>query len=149
MNRHVCWKFITPGRYPYPTERGKADGAAPLPGRKEAKSHASRARVFTVVLQMWGLIYDRLLERYMKTEERGSAVASAMLATLLVLLVGATVFLFAPHRHALPQAITAPGLLVDKQYDRTLYVAGVVFVLAKWGLAFAVVRFRERGHFVL
>jgi cytochrome c oxidase subunit II len=69
-----------------------------------------------------------------------------MLAALLVLLVGATVFLFASRRYDLPQAITAPGLLVDKQYERTLYVAGVVFVLAQLGLAFAVLRFRDRGR---
>jgi cytochrome c oxidase subunit II len=78
--------------------------------------------------------------------EQGSAAAGAILAALLVLLVGATVVLFASHRYDLPRAITAPGLLVDRQYDRTLYVAGVVFVLAQLGLAFAVWRFRDRGR---
>ena len=68
------------------------------------------------------------------------------MAALLGLLVGATVLLFASHRYAAPQAITALGLLVDKQYDRTLYVAGVVFVLSQMGLAFAVLRFRDRGQ---
>ena len=69
-----------------------------------------------------------------------------MLALLLAILVGATVFAFASRRWAAPAPITAQGFEVDRQYERTLYVAGVVFVLAQLGLAYLVIRFRDRGR---
>lgn len=37
-------------------------------------------------------------------------------------------------------------MLVDRQYNLTLCVAGVVFVFAQLGLAYAVLRFRDRGQ---
>lgn len=37
-------------------------------------------------------------------------------------------------------------MLVDRQYDLTLYVTGAAFVLAQLGLAYAVLRFRDRGQ---
>ena len=76
---------------------------------------------------------------------RGTANAAFLLALVLVLLVVATVFAFAAHIFPAPAPITAAAVLVDQQYSRTLYVAGVVFVLAQLGLAFAVFRFRDRG----
>jgi cytochrome c oxidase subunit 2 len=76
---------------------------------------------------------------------RGTATAAFLLALVLVMLVGATVFAFAAHIFPAPAPITAAAILVDQQYSRTLYVAGAVFVLAQLGLAFAVFRFRDRG----
>jgi cytochrome c oxidase subunit II len=76
---------------------------------------------------------------------RGSATAAFLLALVLSLLVVATVWAFAAHIFPAPPPITATGVLVDQQYARTLYVAGVVFVLSQMGLAFAVFRFRDRG----
>jgi cytochrome c oxidase subunit II len=76
---------------------------------------------------------------------RGSATAAFLLALILTLLVVATVYVFAAHIFPAPPPITSTAVLVDQQYARTLYVAGVVFVLAQLGLAFAVFRFRDRG----
>jgi cytochrome c oxidase subunit 2 len=76
---------------------------------------------------------------------RGSATAAFLLALVLTLLVAATVFAFAAHIFPAPAPITVAAVLVDQQYTRTLYVAGAVFVLAQLGLAFAVLRFRDRG----
>ena len=76
---------------------------------------------------------------------RGSATAAFLLALVLTLLVIATVYAFAAHIFPAPAPITAIGILVDQQYARTLYAAGVAFVLAQVGLAFAVFRFRDRG----
>jgi cytochrome c oxidase subunit II len=76
---------------------------------------------------------------------RGSATAALLLALVLTLLVVATVYAFAAHIFPAPAPITSTAVLVNQQYARTLYVAGVVFVLAQLGLAFAVFRFRDRG----
>lgn len=76
----------------------------------------------------------------------GSAAPALLLALLLVLLVAATVYAFAAHLYPAPPPITSLGVLVDHQYNLTLYVTGIVFVLAQLGLAFAVVRFRDRSQ---
>ncbi|HKV05791.1 MAG TPA: hypothetical protein VJO53_11890 [Candidatus Acidoferrales bacterium] len=77
---------------------------------------------------------------------RGSAAAAFLLALLLVLLVAGTLFVFLARLYPAPPPITSTAVLIDRQYDLTLYVAGAVFVLVQLGLAFAVVRFRERGQ---
>jgi cytochrome c oxidase subunit 2 len=77
---------------------------------------------------------------------RGSAVPAFLLALLLTLLVLTTVYAFAAHLFPPPPPITSDAVLVDRQYNLTLYVAGVVFVLAQLGLAYAVFRFRDRGQ---
>ncbi len=76
---------------------------------------------------------------------RGSATAAFLLALVLILLVIATVYGFGARIFPAPPPITSTGVLVDQQYARTLFVAGVVFVLSQLGLAFAVFRFRDRG----
>jgi len=76
---------------------------------------------------------------------RGSASAAVLLALALTLLVVATVYAFAAHIFPAPQPITAIGVLVDRQYARTLYAAGAAFLLAQLGLAYAVLRFRDSG----
>ena len=76
---------------------------------------------------------------------RGSATAAFLLALVLTVLVVATVYAFAAHLFPAPAPISSTAVLVDRQYARTLYVAGVVFVLAQLGLALAVFRFRDRG----
>jgi cytochrome c oxidase subunit 2 len=77
---------------------------------------------------------------------RGSVSAAFLLALLLTLLVALTVAAFAAHLFPAPTPITQAAALVDRQYARTLYVAGAVFVLAQLGLAFAVLQFRDRGR---
>jgi cytochrome c oxidase subunit 2 len=81
-----------------------------------------------------------------KQRSRGSAGPAVLLALLLTLLVLATLYAFAARLFPPPPPITSTALLVDRQYQLTLYVAGVVFVLAQLGLAFAVFRFRDRGQ---
>jgi cytochrome c oxidase subunit 2 len=81
-----------------------------------------------------------------RKQARGSAAPAVLLALLLTVLVLATVFVFAVHLFPSPAPITSTAILVDRQYDITLWVAGVVFVLAQLGLAYAVLRFRDRGQ---
>jgi cytochrome c oxidase subunit 2 len=81
-----------------------------------------------------------------RKQARGSAAPAFLLALLLTLLVLATVYVFAAHLFPPPPPITSIALLVDRQYDLTLYVAGVAFILAQLGLAYAVFRFRDRGQ---
>jgi cytochrome c oxidase subunit 2 len=81
-----------------------------------------------------------------RKQARGSAAPAFLLALLLTLLVLATVYAFAAHLFPPPPPITSIAILVDRQYDLTLYVAGVVFVLSQLGLAYAVFRFRDRGQ---
>jgi cytochrome c oxidase subunit II len=81
-----------------------------------------------------------------KQQARGSAAPAFLLALLLTLLVLATVYVFAAHLFPPPPPITSVALLVDRQYELTLYVAGVAFTLAQLGLAYAVFRFRDRGQ---
>ena len=77
---------------------------------------------------------------------RGSAAPAMLLALLLALLVAATIYAYAAHLFPAPPPITSAAILVDHQYNLTLYVAGAVFVLAQLGLACAVLRFRDRGQ---
>ncbi|HEY4709904.1 MAG TPA: cytochrome c oxidase subunit II [Candidatus Acidoferrales bacterium] len=81
-----------------------------------------------------------------RKQARGSAAPAVVLALLLTVLVLATVYVFAAHLFPPPAPITSTAMLVDRQYDLTLYVAGVVFVCAHLGLAYAVWRFRDRGQ---
>jgi cytochrome c oxidase subunit II len=69
-----------------------------------------------------------------------------MLAAALAALVGAAVYLFAWGKWGPPAAITATGKAVDQQYHLTLLVTGAIFILAQLGLAFAILRFRDRGQ---
>jgi len=77
---------------------------------------------------------------------RGSAAAAAMLALLLVILVVGTVYMFVSHLYPAPAPITSVGAAVDHQYDLTLYVTGIVFILSQLGLALAIFRFRDHGQ---
>jgi cytochrome c oxidase subunit 2 len=76
----------------------------------------------------------------------GSAATPAVLSLLLVILVVVTVYVFAAGNYAAPKPITAVGVAIDHQYDRTLVVTGTVFILSQLGLAFAIFRFRDRGQ---
>ena len=76
----------------------------------------------------------------------GSAATPAVLSLLLVILVGVTVYVFASGAYAPPPAITDVGHAIDHQYDLTLAVVAVVFILSQLGLAFAIFRFRDHGQ---
>lgn len=77
---------------------------------------------------------------------RGSAVSAVLIALSLVLLVLATVYVFAARLFPAPPPITDAAVLVDRQYALTLWITGAAFVLAQLGLAYAVFRFRDRGQ---
>ena len=80
-----------------------------------------------------------------RKRERGSALTPAILALLLVILVGVTIYVFAADLYPAPAPINSVGKAVDHQYDLTLYVTGAVFILSQLGLAYAIFRFRDRG----
>lgn len=80
------------------------------------------------------------------SRQKGSAAPAAILALLLAFLVLATVYIFAARVFPAPPAITSAGQQVDQQYNLTLYATGAAFILAQLGLAFAVLRFRDRGQ---
>lgn len=76
---------------------------------------------------------------------RGSSAPALLLFIALIILVGVTVFLFATGFFAAPPPISPMAIRIDHQYDLTLYVTGIAFVLAQLGLGWAVFRFRDRG----
>jgi len=77
---------------------------------------------------------------------KGSAATAAILALLIAVMVCVTVYVFAANLYPAPPPITAIGEKIDHQYDMTLYVTGLVFILSQLGLAYAIVRFRDRGQ---
>ncbi len=79
---------------------------------------------------------------------KGSAVAPAILALLIAIMVCVTVYVFFTDHvwSTAPAPITAVGVQIDHQYDYTLYVTGIVFILSQLGLAYAIFRFRDRGQ---
>jgi len=83
---------------------------------------------------------------FIQKREGGSTALAALLAVLLLALVIITVYVFAARLYPAPPPITSAAVVIDHQYDRTLYAAGAVFILAQLGLAFAVFRFRDRGR---
>jgi cytochrome c oxidase subunit 2 len=78
--------------------------------------------------------------------QRGSTSAALAMAVFLVVLTGITVYIFAAKIWWFPPAITNFGHEIDDQFMRTLVITGVVFVLAQFGLALAVFRFRDQGQ---
>lgn len=81
-----------------------------------------------------------------RVRESGSAATPAILALLIVIMVVATVYVFAANLFPAPKPITSLGVLIDHQYDRTLWLCATVFVLSQLGLAFAIFRFRDHGQ---
>ncbi|HEX5422643.1 MAG TPA: cytochrome c oxidase subunit II [Candidatus Acidoferrales bacterium] len=75
----------------------------------------------------------------------GGAAPAAMFAVALTVLVGASVYFFVWGKWNPPAAITPVGNEIDAQYRLTLIVTGAVFILAQLGLAFAILRYRDRG----
>lgn len=80
--------------------------------------------------------------------ERGTAISAILMVIVLVLLVVSTVYIFVANIWPMPPAITAVGHWIDQQYKLTLWITGVVFVLAQLGLALFVWQYRDRGQAV-
>jgi cytochrome c oxidase subunit II len=76
----------------------------------------------------------------------GSSATAAVLSLLLVTLVVVTLYMFISGKYPAPPAITDAGKQIDQQYDRTMAVTGVVFVLSQLGLAWLIFRYRDRGQ---
>jgi cytochrome c oxidase subunit 2 len=77
---------------------------------------------------------------------RGSAATSVVFAVLLILFVAGTGYFFVAGRYPAPPPISNDAILVDHQYNLTLYATGAAFILAQLGLAYAILRFRDRGQ---
>src|SRR5437870_11324528 len=70
------------------------------------------------------------------------ALAMAVVIALITLI---SVYIFGAKVWWMPPSISAHGPAVDHQFNLTLIVTGVVFVLAQLGLAYFVWKYRERG----
>jgi cytochrome c oxidase subunit 2 len=81
-----------------------------------------------------------------RRSENGSTTAALSLAVFLVLMTVATVYFFMAKVWWFPPAITDFGHEIDAQFTRTFIITGIVFVLAQFGLAYAVFKFRDRGQ---
>lgn len=78
--------------------------------------------------------------------QKGSTLPAVLFALAIVILVVHVVLIFASRKYAAPAPITDDARAVDGQFQRTLLVAGILFVAAQIALAFAVFRFRDRGQ---
>ncbi|MGH9862917.1 MAG: cytochrome c oxidase subunit II [Candidatus Acidiferrales bacterium] len=76
---------------------------------------------------------------------RGSASVAALFALLLVILTFSTIYFFAARTWWFPESVSPLGQSIDQQFTRTLWITGLVFLLSQLGLAFALVRYRDRG----
>jgi len=81
--------------------------------------------------------------------KNGSGGASVLVAAgfvlILVVLTFSTIYFFWARTWWMPPAITPLGEELDAQFVRTLLITGLVFLLSQMGLAYAILRFRDRG----
>ena len=82
----------------------------------------------------------------MANREKSSALPAALFALVILILVAHVVVIFASGKYAAPAPITADARDVDHQFHLTLWLTGILFVLSQMALAFAVMRFRDRGQ---
>jgi cytochrome c oxidase subunit II len=82
----------------------------------------------------------------MKDRQKGSTLPAMLFALVILILVVHVVLIFAFRQYAPPPPITDNAREIDHQFHLTLWLTGVLFVLAQLGLAFAVFRFRDRGR---
>jgi cytochrome c oxidase subunit II len=80
-----------------------------------------------------------------KPSSAGSTTVAAALAIFLLAFTGITVYLFVTKPWWFPKSITDVGNLIDSQFNRTLIITGIVFVLAQVGLAWVIFRYRDTG----
>lgn len=77
---------------------------------------------------------------------RQSAFAPACLALALVFLTFSTIYIFGKHIWWFPAPISTLARAIDRQFDRTLIITGIVFLLAQLALGYAILRYRDRGE---
>ena len=68
-----------------------------------------------------------------------------LLAVIIALMTLVSVGLFAAHVWWLPAVISTHGPAVDHQFVLTMYITGVIFVLAQLALAYLLWKHRDRG----
>lgn len=78
--------------------------------------------------------------------ELGSTTVALAFAVFLVLMTVATVYIFWAKVWWFPPAISDFGHEIDAQFTRTFIITGIVFVLAQFGLALAIFKFRDHGQ---
>lgn len=66
-------------------------------------------------------------------------------ALVLVLITIVSVYIFAAHVWWMPVAISTHGAAVDRQFILTLVICGTIFILAQFGLAWFVFKYRDKG----
>ena len=76
----------------------------------------------------------------------GSAAPAVLLAIVILLLVGSTLYFHIAKTWWFPPAITPVGHEIDRQFFLTLVVTGIVFVLAQLALAWMVFKYRDHGQ---
>jgi len=76
----------------------------------------------------------------------GSAATAVVLALLILILVGSTVYIFAAKTWWFPTSITTVGNQIDHQFFLTLVITGIVFILSQVGLAWVIWRYRDHGQ---
>ncbi len=81
-----------------------------------------------------------------KNSGTGSSAVPAILAVFLLIFTVSTLYVFVEKVWWFPAPITAFGREIDQQFDRTLIITGIVFVLSQLGLGWVVWRYRDRGQ---
>ena len=76
----------------------------------------------------------------------GSAAPAVLLAIVILLLVGSTIYFHVAKTWWFPPAITPVGHEIDQQFFATFIVTGIVFVLAQLALAWLVFKYRDHGQ---
>ncbi|MGH9729703.1 MAG: cytochrome c oxidase subunit II [Candidatus Acidiferrales bacterium] len=76
----------------------------------------------------------------------GSAVPAVLLAVVILILVGSTLYFHIAKTWWFPAPITPVGHQIDQQFFVTFIVTGIVFVLAQLALAWLVFRYRDHGQ---
>jgi cytochrome c oxidase subunit 2 len=76
----------------------------------------------------------------------GSAAPAILLAIVLLILVGSTLYFHIAKTWWFPPAITPVGHQIDQQFIITLIATGIVFVLAQLALAWMVFKYRDHGQ---
>lgn len=76
----------------------------------------------------------------------GSSVPAVLLAIVILILVGSTVYFHVAKTWWFPAAITPVGGQIDQQFFVTFILTGIVFVLAQLALAWLVFRYRDHGQ---
>ena len=84
----------------------------------------------------------------MKNDQRGSSsiLPPLTLAVVLVVLVGSSVYLAIAETWWLPDPISQQGEIYDVQFGRTLFLVGIIFLLAQFTLAYVILRYRDQGQ---